>query len=152
MIVRWRQPDPAIVVRWRGPDGSLAVSALGVPPRPLAALIGPPGLPGAAGPVGATGPQGPQGASGAAITGIATLNITAGGGAREWSETVAASGVLTSHRLLIGLAPADDSDENDPELLDVLAVAARAQAGALEVSASFAEPTSGPVKFNWSAF
>jgi hypothetical protein len=46
MTLIWRKPDPVIVTRWRGPDGSLAVSALAIPPQPIATLIGPPGPPG----------------------------------------------------------------------------------------------------------
>lgn len=43
LALRWRHADPPIVTQWRGPDGSLALSALAIPPRPIAALIGPPG-------------------------------------------------------------------------------------------------------------
>ena len=52
IVLRWRQPGPAIVLRWRGPDGAMATAAVVSPPLPVAALIGPPGV---------TGPQGPQG-------------------------------------------------------------------------------------------
>ncbi len=43
LVLGWRQPDPPVLTQWRGPDSNLALSALAVPPRPLAAIVGPPG-------------------------------------------------------------------------------------------------------------
>jgi hypothetical protein len=193
MILRWRQPDPPIVTQWRGPEARLAVSALAIPPQPLAAIIGPPGpagppgtgpagpagvpgppgptgptgLAGAqgsagatgapgpqgpagpAGPVGLTGPQGPQGAP--PLSGTATLTIASLGGATDWEETVAATGVLPSHRIFVAVGPGADSDENEPELLDPVMLAGEAGAGTVRIIARFATPVSGPVRLIWSA-
>lgn len=158
MILVWRQPETAIVTRWRGPAGSLALSALAVPPRPLAALIGPPGPAGEPGPAGPQGPQGIEGLQGPAgppatvRCGTASLSLPPGAGVVEWSEGIAASGVTAGQIVLLGLAPTADDRENDPELLDLAALSGRADAGAITVSAVFSEPASGPVHINWSAF
>jgi hypothetical protein len=68
------------------------------------------------------------------------------------TETVTATGVTASNVVMISLAPTDDADENDPELLDVLALAARPLTDQITITAAFGTRTSGPVKFNWSAF
>jgi Collagen triple helix repeat (20 copies) len=224
MILRWRQPDPPIVTQWRGPDGRLAMSALAVPPLPLAAIIGPPGptgppgtgpagpagptgatgaqgpigpagmtgpagspgamgsqgvagppgpqgltgeagapgpqgpagVAGATGATGAQGPQGPQGPQGVAgappLSGNATLTIATIGGATDWEETVAASGVFPTHRVFVAPGACVDTDENDPELLDPVLLAGEAGAGTIRIIARFATPVSGPVRLIWSAF
>jgi len=47
IVLRWRKIPPQIVTRWRGPaPGPLPIGS--PPPRPIAAIIGPPGPPGAA--------------------------------------------------------------------------------------------------------
>ena len=179
MILRWRQPDPPVVVQWRGPDGRLAVSALAVPVQPIAAIIGPPGPAGPSGtgpagppgvqglagvqgpagatgatglqgPAGATGPQGPQGAP--PLSGNATITVSPFGGTTDWEETVAASGVLPTHRIFVAVAAAADADENDPELLDPVMLAGEATTGSIRIIARFATPVSGPVRLIWSGF
>ena len=64
---------------------------------------------------------------------------------------VAASGVTPASRVQLTLAPANDNDENDPEFLDVTAIAGSPQSNQILVSASFSAPVSGPIKLNWSA-
>jgi hypothetical protein len=165
MLLQWRQAPPAIVTRWRGPDGTLAPSALHVPARPLAAVIGPPGSvgpagatgnPGPVGPQGTAGPIGPTGATGPAgaspASGTATLTIADPAGRLEHQETVSAPGVTPVSRLFVSLAPTSDADENDPELTDLLALSASPGAGTLTITAAFDTAMSGPIKFNWSAF
>ncbi len=189
VVLGWRHPPPAIVTRWRGPDGTLAPSALAVPVRPLAAVIGPPGVAGPAGPAGATGatgligpqgtagPAGPIGATGsigptgapgnagatgvtgpvgpagpAPLSGTATMTLSDPAGQLEHQQVVSAPGVTLASRLFVTLAPASDADENDPEMTDMLALAASPGAGSLTVTAAFAAPMSGPIKINWSAF
>ena len=107
---------------------------------------------GPAGPTGATGPTGPAGAAAFVAKGEATATLTGVGGVIEWTETVTATGVTSGNAVLLSLAPGTDADENDPEMLDVLAMSARPLTGQIEITANFATPTSGPVKFNWSAF
>jgi Collagen triple helix repeat (20 copies) len=101
LLLLWRQSDPPIVTIWRGPEGSLAPSALAVPPRAFATLIGPPGVAGPAGPpgaAGATGPAGPAGATGASgpagATGATGPSGPAGpGGAAGSAGPAGATGV-----------------------------------------------------------
>lgn len=73
-------------------------------------------------------------------------------GQLEHQQVVSAPGVTLASRLFVTLAPASDADENDPEMTDMLALAASPGAGSLTVTAAFAAPMSGPIKINWSAF
>ena len=43
LILRWRQPAPALSLAWRGPDSRVRAAAAASPERPVAAVIGPPG-------------------------------------------------------------------------------------------------------------
>lgn len=180
IALTWRQPDPPIITRWRGPDGSLAPSALAVPLRPIATLIGPPGTTGNSGPTGPTGAIGPQGPVGpigttgaigsigatgptgatgpigatgtGPLSGTASLTVPDPAGRLEHLETLAAPGVTASNRLFVGLAPVDDGDENDPELTDLICLSALAGSNSIAVTATFGGRMSGPIKLNWSAF
>jgi hypothetical protein len=72
IVLRFRQPDPAIIARWRGPDGQMAAGAVVSPPlAPVATLIGPPGV---AGPIGPQGPEGPPFDINAALIDGGTFN------------------------------------------------------------------------------
>lgn len=42
LVLRWFKPS-AITTRWLGPDGRVTAAAQSAPPRPIAAVIGPPG-------------------------------------------------------------------------------------------------------------
>lgn len=86
------------------------------------------------------------------LKGEVTVTLPGGAGAINHEETVTATGVTGSSVVMLSLAPGTDADENDPELLDVLAYAARPLTDQIEITASFGTRTSGPVKFNWSAF
>ena len=46
LILRWRRVPPPVAVRWAGPDVSLTAAPDAVPPTPIAAIVGPPGVPG----------------------------------------------------------------------------------------------------------
>jgi hypothetical protein len=80
---------------------------------------------------------------------VATITIP--NGEFSWQETVTATGVTPSKIIILGLAPALDADENDPELLAVASLAAAAGTDQITITASFDEPANGPVKLNWSA-
>lgn len=166
----WRRPDPAIVTQWRGPEGRVANSALMLPLPQLAAIIGPPGErgppgppgsatgQGAQGPAGPAGPMGPKGDPGdqgvpgaGALGGLVTITLPVGRGVREWRESVAAPGVTTASRIQLGLAPASDAEENDPELLFPIALWARPAADILHIGAAFTHPVAGAVSLIWSA-
>ena len=87
---------------------------------------------------------------GGGLSGVATITVPAN--AIEHRQSVAATGVTGASRIFLALAPHLDTDENDPEMLDVLALSGTPSAGAIAVIAAFAAPTSGPIKINWSAF
>ena len=99
---------------------------------------------------GAVGPAGPPGGTG--IGGTATVTISHQTGRFEHIQTVAAVGVTPSSRLTVGIAPAPDSAENDPELLDVQSLWASPGTDQITIGITFAVPTSGPILINWSAF
>lgn len=86
------------------------------------------------------------------ITGLrGTSTVTLPPGLRV-VETVAAVGITTSHHILAALAPHDDADENDPEMLSLMALSARPGTDEITFTAGFSSIESGPVKINWSAF
>lgn len=104
------------------------------------------GLPQKRGQVSTTGLGG---GSAAGPSGLATITVP--NNRFEHSETVSASGVTATSRVILGLAPCADSDENCPEMLDIISYVATPADGSLTITAAFSQLTSGPVKFNWSA-
>lgn len=86
----------------------------------------------------------------AVLSGTATITVPAN--SIEDVETVAAVGVTPSSRVSVFLAPHLDSDENSPELLDIMALQATAGTDQLTITAAFLTPTSGAIKLQWSAF
>jgi Collagen triple helix repeat (20 copies) len=153
-------PGPAGATGPAGPQGATGnVGATGSTGATGATgttgATGPAGPTGPTGATGADGPAGPQGSIGpsgaSAIGGAATITLPQGRGLYEWSETVAAASVTAASRIQLGLAPALDGDENDPELIDLGALSASALTNQILISATFATPTSGAVKLNWSA-
>lgn len=88
------------------------------------------------------------GGGGSGVSG--TVTITVPGGVRnygsiEHTQTVSAPGVTPAMRLVMGLAPVTDADENDPELLSPIAIVGKAGTDQIEVFASFSVPASGPI-------
>lgn len=88
-----------------------------------------------------------SGGGGSSVGGA--VSITVGGllrGAFEWSETVAATGLVVGNRVHLQLATVADSAENDPELLNVESLTGACAANDfLTVNATFSAPTRGPV-------
>jgi hypothetical protein len=84
------------------------------------------------------------------VSGTATITVPYTG-AYEWSETVAASGVTGSQRVIVSLAPHADSDENSAEMLDISAMEATAGTDQISFTASFLSKTAGPIKINYMA-
>lgn len=72
-------------------------------------------------------------------------------GRYEHTETIAALGVTASQRISVWLHPALDTDENTPDMTDLISLAAAPGTDQITVTASFREPTSGPLKIQWSA-
>ena len=78
-----------------------------------------------------------------------TATITVAGspeGSIEWTETVAAAGLTAGSLVFVQLAPPDNTLENDPEMLDIAAMAAACTAdNTITVTMAFATPTIGPI-------
>jgi len=83
------------------------------------------------------------------IAGVATITVP--NKSLEHTQTLTVAGVLATNRIILGLAPCLDSDENCPEMLDIVSYVATPSDGAITITAAFSQPTSGPIKFNWSA-
>lgn len=83
------------------------------------------------------------------VSGSATLTLTSA--CFEHEETVTATGVTGSSLVDVWLAPAADSDENSPDMVDLVSLAATPGTGQITVLAAFSESTSGPIKIQWSA-
>lgn len=92
----------------------------------------------------------PPGGGGGGLSGLAVVTIA--GAQYEHEQTVSATGVTPSSRILISLAPMDDQQQNAADMLDVLSMAAVPGTDAMTVLMSFGQPTSGPIPINWSAF
>ncbi len=83
------------------------------------------------------------------IAGVAIITVPKK--SLEHTQTLTVAGVLATNRIILGLAPCLDSDENCPEMLDIVSYVATPSDGAITITAAFSQPTSGPIKFNWSA-
>lgn len=81
-----------------------------------------------------------------------TATITIPAAAFQYSQAVAAPGITSDSVVLVSLAPAVDADDNDPEMLDVVALWATPGTDEITFGLTFDTPTVGPVKLNWSAF
>lgn len=84
---------------------------------------------------------------GATPNGTATVTVAGlAGGSIEWTETVAAPGLTTGSLVFVQLAPPDNTLENDPEMLDIAAMAAACTAdNTVTVTMAFSTPTRGPI-------
>lgn len=80
-----------------------------------------------------------------------TATVTVPNNQLQWQETVTATGVVPSDVVLPTIAPHLDADENDAEMLDVMAISALAGTDQITVILAFATPTAGPIKLNWMA-
>jgi hypothetical protein len=87
------------------------------------------------------------GGGGSAISGTATATVAAN--SFEHTETLAAVGITSGMKVIISLAPTDDTDENEPELLSIEAMSGEAGTDQVIVTLSFAEATSGAIKLNY---
>jgi len=83
------------------------------------------------------------------VAGMATVTVPAN--ALEHTETVSAAGVTAGRIVVAGIAPHLDGDENDAELLDIVALSAAPGSGQITFDIAFSAPTQGAIKLNWSA-
>jgi hypothetical protein len=86
---------------------------------------------------------------GSGLSGLATVSVP--NNRLEWSETVAATGVTASQRIMVSIGSHLDADENDAEMLDVAAMSAAAGTDQITFEMAFAVPVAGPIKINWMA-
>ena len=85
----------------------------------------------------------------AILRGLATVTVP--NNSLEHTQTVTATGITGSSRIFLSIAPHDDADENDAEMLDVAAMSAAPGSGQITVEMAFAVPVAGPIKINWMA-
>ncbi len=81
--------------------------------------------------------------------GVATVTVP--NNRLEWVETVTATGVVPADVVVPTIGAHVDADENDAEMLDVMALSATAGTDQITVTMAFATPTAGPIKISWMA-
>jgi hypothetical protein len=86
---------------------------------------------------------------GAGLAGTAT--VTPPLASNEWRETITATGVTPSSKVALSIGAHADTDENDPEFLDIGAISGIPGTDAITVILNFMIPAGGPIKLNWSA-
>ena len=89
----------------------------------------------------------PASSGGGGIAGTATATVAAN--SFEHTETLTATGITSAMKVLIGLAPTDDTDENESEFLSMQSMSAEAGTDQIIVTLSFAEATTGAIKLNY---
>jgi hypothetical protein len=88
-------------------------------------------------------------AGGGSLSGTATITLPYQSGALEWTETVAAPGVLATNTILALLAPGSDADENNADLIDLITLVARPELDSITFTLTVSSPASGPILINW---
>ncbi len=94
--------------------------------------------------------SGGGGSGSTVVTGLVTITIPWPGGVSH-EEIVTFTGCTPAMTVIPAIAPHLDTDENDPTLLDVLALSAAAGSGQATIRAAFLTQTSGPIKLNLMA-
>jgi hypothetical protein len=84
-------------------------------------------------------------------TSIVTIPTSLPRGRFEHEETVAATGITGSMKIIPSLAPHLDTDENSEDMLDLLSISATPSTAQITFKLSFSELTSGPIKINYLA-
>lgn len=87
----------------------------------------------------------------AGIPAKGTATVTVPNNAREWSQTVTATGVVPADVIVPTIGAHVDADENDAEMLDVAALSATAGTDQITVTLAFTTPTAGAIKISWMA-
>jgi hypothetical protein len=77
---------------------------------------------------------------------VQQITVTVPNARIEHYETVAFPGVTSGNSISLALAPATGADENEADMISLDAMSATAGTDAIDITLSFAEPHSGPVK------
>lgn len=88
-------------------------------------------------------------AGGATLSGQSTITLPDGAGVLEWTEQVAAAGVLAANTLLCQLAAGADADQNTADMIDLVTLGAVTALNAITFTLTLSTPLSGPVLVNW---
>lgn len=92
------------------------------------------------------------GGGGSSLSGTAVITVPQDKRGRfEWTESVTATGVTASSKVIVHLVATSDDAENSPEMLDVHSISAVPSTNTLTVSVNFPELTSGPITIGWLA-
>lgn len=67
----------------------------------------------------------------------------------EHRQTITDAGVTSTSIIQLKLAPALDSDENDPEMLDLVTLVGIPATGSFDALMSFSDPQQGPIKLQY---
>lgn len=82
----------------------------------------------------------------AAVWTSATANLPSGAGVYDYEQTVTDAAVSGTSKIMLSLDPGADTDENEPEFIDLINMTAFPSAGSFTLSMTFREPHSGPIK------
>lgn len=95
----------------------------------------------------------PLGAVAAAMTWIATT-LTLPTSTTSHRQVVSVPTITPTSKVEVMLAPAEDTDENDPELLDLVVLHAtpKPATGEIEFLITFSSPTSGPIPILYRSY
>lgn len=83
------------------------------------------------------------GGGGSVISGVGAITVP--NNAFEHSETIVAVGITLFSQVMVGLAPMLDSDENDPEMVDLITLSGQAGTDLIDIKIAFSEPTAGQI-------
>lgn len=84
------------------------------------------------------------------VSGTATVTVP-GRGQFQHIETVAATGITGSMKIVPAIGDHEDTDENSAEMLSINAMEAEAGTDQITFRLSFGQPESGPIKVNYFA-
>jgi hypothetical protein len=90
----------------------------------------------------------------AAVTGVSSIQVVINVPADSFSvtQTVPFPGLEPTQSVVATLGGFLDTEENDPELLDVLALSVTPASDSATIEMAFATPTSGAIRLNLVAF
>lgn len=87
--------------------------------------------------------------AGSPLSGAFTVTLPNGSGVLDWEETIVATGLVATDRVVLWPQPGTSDDENGATMLDLSSAVAVPDTDSLLVTLTFSVPTSGPVKMYW---